>query len=72
MTPNRALVCLASFIATLTAAWTSWACPNCSVGRVARQQVLGEGLAMNLLIALVPFIIVGIVSLWAEQIGKAR
>lgn len=72
MAPRRIPVFLAALVATLTTAWASWACPNCAVGRVARQQVWEEGLATNLVIALAPFVIVGMVSLWAERIGKAR
>ena len=69
---RRTLVCVASFVAMLATAWTSWACPNCPVGRAARQQAWEDGLATNLLIALVPFVLVGMVSLWAERIGKAH
>lgn len=67
----RMTLWMTSFVATLTAAWTAWACPNCPVGRAARQQVCEDGLATNLLTALVPFLIVGMVSVWAERIGKA-
>jgi hypothetical protein len=72
MTPARTTLWLASFVATLTAAWTTWACPNCPVGRTARQQVCDDGLATNLITALVPFLLIGAASLWAERIGKAR
>jgi uncharacterized membrane protein len=34
--------------------------------------VFDDGLATNLVIALVPFILVGMVSVWAERIGRAR
>jgi hypothetical protein len=49
---------------------TSWACPSCPVGRTARQQVWDQGFAQNLLIAVVPFVLVGFACLWAERIGK--
>jgi hypothetical protein len=71
-TSRRAAVWLASFLATFTAAGAALACPNCPVGRAARQQVCDDGLAQNLAIALVPFLLVGMVSAWAERIGKAR
>ena len=69
---TRAAVWMASFFAAFTAAGAAWACPNCPVGRAARQQVFDDGLATNLVIALVPFILVGMVSVWAERIGRAR
>lgn len=72
LSPERVAVGITSFLAAFTAASTAWACPNCPVGRVARQQVWDDGLATNLVIALVPFILVGMVSVWAERIGRAR
>jgi hypothetical protein len=69
---GRAAVWMASFFAAFTAAGAAWACPNCPVGRAARQQVCDDGLATNLVIALVPFLLVGAVSVWAERIGRAR
>jgi hypothetical protein len=63
---------MASLVAILTTAGATWACPNCPAGQAARQQVCDDGLATNLITALVPFLIVGMVSLWAERIGKAR
>jgi hypothetical protein len=68
----RKLVWMASFLATLTAAWTAWACPRCAVGITARQQVWDDGFATNLVVALVPFVLVAMVSVWAERIGRAR
>ena len=60
-----------AIVAALTTASAGWACPNCPLGRAARQQVCDDGLAQNLAIALVPFLLVGLVSAWAERIGKA-
>lgn len=68
----RTIVWMTSFLAALTAAWTAFACPNCPVGRAARQQVCDDGLATNLVIALAPFLLVGMVSVWAERIGRPR
>lgn len=63
---------MTSFIAALTAATTAWACPSCPVGRAARQQVCDDGLATNLVVALVPFVLIGLVSAWADRIGRAH
>jgi hypothetical protein len=68
--PSRAAVWMASFLAALTAAWTAWACPSCPPARAARQQVWDDGIATNLVIALVPFLLVAMVSVWAERIGR--
>lgn len=67
----RAAVWTSGILAALTAAGAAWACPNCPAARAARQQVCDDGLAQNLAIALVPFLLVGLVSAWAERIGKA-
>ena len=68
----RTPLSIASFIATFTAASAAWACPNCPAVRAARQQVCDDGLAENLMVALVPFVLVGVASAWAERIGRAR
>jgi len=71
-------VSLPDVIAVVTLAFTQTlsrlggACPDCPVGRAARQQVAEDGLAANLLIAMAPFVIIGLVSLWAERLGKTR
>jgi hypothetical protein len=72
MTPVRAAVWMTSFIATLTTTLTAWACPDCEVGRAARQLAWEDSVAANLMIAVVPFALVAMVSLWAERIGRAR
>jgi hypothetical protein len=72
MTPMRTTAWLTSFVATLTITLTTWACPDCQVGRAARQQVWEDSLAMNLIIALVPFVLVAMVSLWADRIGRVE
>jgi hypothetical protein len=66
---RRASTALAVFGATLSGA-TAWACPSCPVGRLARQQVCDQGFTHNLVIAIVPFALIGIASIWAERIGK--
>ena len=47
------------------------ACPDCTVGREARAQLWSDGFGLNLLLALVPFLVIGAVSLWANRIGRA-
>ena len=66
---SRWLTTAAALSSTLVTG-TTWACPSCPVGRTARQQVWEQGFAHNLLIAIAPFILVGLACLWAERIGK--
>ncbi len=49
---------------------TAWACPECPIGETARQQVLAQDFAQNLLIALAPFLLIAATCVWAEGIGK--
>lgn len=56
----------------LAGAGTTRACPDCEPGRAARRQIAGEGLAAHLAVAALPFVAVGLASLWAERIGKRR
>jgi hypothetical protein len=37
------------------------------VGRTARQQVLDQEFGTNLVVALAPFLLVGLVARWAER-----
>jgi hypothetical protein len=48
----------------------AWACPACPIGETAREQVLADGFAQNLLIALAPFLVIAATCAWAEGIGK--
>jgi hypothetical protein len=48
----------------------AWACPACPIGETARQQVLADGFAQNLLIALAPFLVIAATCAWAEGIGN--
>lgn len=61
---------LSSFAFTSWVSATVWACPSCPVGRTARQQVLDQEFETNLMIALLPSLVVGLVSRWAERIGS--
>jgi hypothetical protein len=47
-----------------------WACPECPIGKTAREQVLAHDFAQNLLIALAPFLLIAATCVWAEGIGK--
>ena len=49
------------------AVWEIMACPSCPVGQTARQQVFDQDFGSNLMIALVPFLLVGLVARWAER-----
>lgn len=72
-TPVRAaLVSAVAFLALFIRTSVAWSCPGCPAGRAAREQVYGDGFATNLAVALAPFIVIGVVSLWADRIGRAR
>jgi hypothetical protein len=43
------------------------ACPNCPVGKLARQQVCESGFGIHLLSVLLPFVAIGLVCWWVEQ-----
>ena len=61
-----------SFFAVVAYASLGAACPSCPVGREAREQVFNQQFGTNLLIAAAPFVVVGLVSLWAERVGKGH
>jgi hypothetical protein len=46
------------------------ACPNCAVGREARSEVWDDQFARNLAYALLPFVVIGLVSLQVDAIGR--
>ncbi|MCW5833617.1 MAG: hypothetical protein KIS78_14540 [Labilithrix sp.] len=54
----------------LLIASASSACPSCPVGRAARQDVFDQDFGTNLMIALFPFLVIGLVSRAAERIGR--
>lgn len=60
----------AAFLACLTPTRLAIACPNCATGREARAQAWAEGLGFNLFVSVLPFAIIGAVSLWADGIGR--
>lgn len=66
------LLARTALILSLFAPAVSAACPDCPVGRTARQQVLEQGFSQNLAIAIAPFLFITAVSLAAERIGKPR
>lgn len=45
-------------------------CPSCPVGRAARADVFDRDFGTNLLIALFPFLVIGLVSRAAERLGR--
>lgn len=45
-------------------------CPSCPVGETARQQVIDDGFGMHLLVAVLPFLLVGLASRWAYGMGR--
>ncbi len=46
------------------------ACPDCVPGKVARAQVWDQQLVSNLLAALLPFLVVGVVCAWVDLRSK--
>ena len=53
---TRTLVRVGGLCTALLAAPTAWACPDCTLGEVARAQFWNDYFATNLLIALAPFV----------------
>ena len=47
------------------------ACPNCAVGQQARSEVWNDDFGKNLLVALLPFLVIGALCVRAERIGRA-
>ena len=43
-------------------------CPGCAIGRQARSEVWNADFGFNLIVALIPFLIIGRICLWAETI----
>ena len=66
------LTAIAAFCATVAPAGSSWACPSCPVGELARRQVCEQGFTQNLLIATLPFFAIIFAAAIAERIGKAK
>lgn len=67
---GRAFACCVAAATTFSATTVAYACPSCPVGRTARQQVFDQDFGTNLLIAFVPFLLVGLVARWAEGLGS--
>lgn len=57
------------FIAGLLMSAASLACPNCPTSRVVKASVLGEGFWNYLVMAIVPFLLIGALSAWLYRIG---
>ncbi len=47
-------------------------CPDCAVGAAARRLVLGDDVVLHAAATVGPFLVVGLVALWAERIGRSR
>ncbi|MEY4576431.1 MAG: hypothetical protein RL701_1134 [Pseudomonadota bacterium] len=66
------LLSLSVLTVTLASAAAAKACPDCAIGRQARSAVFyGEDFAANLTIALLPFVIIGAICMWAEARGRS-
>jgi hypothetical protein len=68
----RAVVSTVVLAATVVLTAPADACPNCALGRQARAQVWNESFGLNLIVALLPFLLVAVICLCAEKIGRPR
>ena len=63
-----ALVASASSMGASVVGATAWACPSCPLALTTRQQVYEQNFGFNLLSALAPFLLIGIVCAWVERL----
>jgi hypothetical protein len=68
----RTWLSLTAACAALAVSGAASACPGCPVGREARQQFYEQDFVRNLFVALLPFAMVGVASVYAERVGKNR
>ena len=69
---HAALLALAcGVLSAILSAATARACPDCSIGRAARADVWSHDFGANLAIALAPFVVMVLVSAWAERLGTS-
>jgi hypothetical protein len=69
---SRALFAIAALCAWPTFARVALACPSCEAGIRARSEVWSDGFAAHFAIALLPFLVIGLVCFYAESIGRPR
>jgi hypothetical protein len=43
------------------------ACPSCATGQQARSDVWSDGFFTNMAIALLPFLVIGVICVWLES-----
>lgn len=48
-------------------AHVAWACPSCPVGKLARSQVCSDGFLSHLTAVLLPFVVLGVITVWVER-----
>ena len=66
----HAIAACSAVASILTLASPAAACPDCAVGRQARSEVWNQDFGPNLLFALLPFLLIGVICLAAERIGR--
>jgi hypothetical protein len=66
----RALVTGLTLVTAVVAVTPARACPSCPAGRQARSEVWNDDFGFNLLVALLPFLVVGAICARAEAIGR--
>jgi len=50
--------------------FSALACPECATGIAARRSILEDNLALWLLVALAPFLVIGVLSALVHRIGR--
>jgi hypothetical protein len=66
---SRFVRCTATAVALFTMSTTpASACPDCSIGKVARAQFWSDRFAENLMITLAPFVVMVVAAVWAERV----
>jgi hypothetical protein len=59
----------ASWLQALSSALSAASCPNCALGRAARADALADLLSGPAALAVLPFVFIAAVSIWAERLG---
>jgi hypothetical protein len=63
-------IALALLLAASLSALPAHACPDCAVGKQARAELWNDDFTYNLVVALLPFLVVGLVSYQLNGIGR--
>jgi hypothetical protein len=64
--PGAVTIALA-LLASVPVAFPAHACPDCAAGRQARHEVWSDDFGFNLVVALLPFLVIGAICVWVER-----